>query len=275
VVSQFIQISFVELQPEQKDILIAHLADAGYEGFEETENGLEAFINEKEFNKSILNEIAFKYQLQYSENRILATNWNQLWESNFQPVVVNNFVAVRADFHKPITGVEHEIVITPKMSFGTGHHATTFMMIEQMKEIGFKNKDVFDFGTGTGILAILAEKLGARQVIAVDNDEWSIYNAIENIERNESKKVIVVENSTISGKDKYDIILANINKNVILDNFNSLANHLADTGILVISGFLESDKNEIFKAATVHNLKIEKELGKNNWICLSFCFKPI
>jgi ribosomal protein L11 methyltransferase len=272
---QFIQISFSELQPEQKDILIAQLADKGYEGFEETVNGLEAFIKEKEFDKSILDELAFKYQLHYSEKRILATNWNQLWESNFQPVIVNDFVAIRADFHEPITSVEYEIVITPKMSFGTGHHATTHMMIEQMKEIGFNNKEVFDFGTGTGILAILAEKLGASQVIAVDNDDWSIKNAIENCERNESKKIVIEKISTVSGENKYDIILANINKNVILENFNSLVNHLAFSGILLLSGILETDKNEIFKAATEHNLKIDREISNNNWVCLSFCFEPI
>lgn len=272
---QFIQISFSDLQPEQKDILIAQLADAGYEGFEETENGLEAFINERDFNKVILNEIVFKYQLQFSENKIVATNWNKLWESNFQPVIVNEFVAIRADFHEPITGVEHEIVITPKMSFGTGHHATTHMMIEQMEEIYYKNKDVFDFGTGTGILAILAEKLGARQVIAVDNDEWSINNAIENCERNESKRVVIEKKSTVSGKNKYDIILANINKNVILENFNGLVNHLAGSGILLLSGILETDKNEVIKAASEHNLKMKRELRNNNWICLSFCFESV
>lgn len=268
---QFIQVSFSDLQPEQKDILIAQLADAGFEGFEETENGLEAFITESGFDKYLLDEIIFKYQLQYAYKKVENINWNQLWESNFQPVIVNNFVAVRANFHEPINDVEHEIIITPKMSFGTGHHATTQMMIEQMQDIGFKNKVVFDFGTGTGILAILAEKLGASKVIAVDNDEWSIKNAIENCERNESKRVVIEKNSIIFGENKYDIILANINKHVILENLNSLVNHLTVSGILLLSGILETDKNEIIKTATEQNLKIERILKNNNWICLRFC----
>ena len=124
------------------------------------------------------------FQIGFSETTIEETNWNQVWESSFEPVVVDDFVAVRADFHEPIKGIKHEIVITPKMSFGTGHHATTYMMLEQMGKLDFKDKRVLDFGTGTGVLAILAEKMGAKKIIAIDNDEWSIENANENIKRN-------------------------------------------------------------------------------------------
>jgi ribosomal protein L11 methyltransferase len=271
-VNQFIQISFADLQPEQKDILIARLAEAGFEGFEETEKGLEAFINENEFDRSILEEIVFKYQIHYSENKIEATNWNQLWESNFQPVIVNSFVAVRADFHEPVNGVEHEIIITPKMSFGTGHHATTYMMIEQMKDIDFKGKSVFDFGTGTGILAILAEKLGAEKILAVDNDDWSIENAIENIEKNECKKVVIKKDSTVFGENKYDIILANINKNVILENFHSLISNLSATGFLIISGILKEDKDDMLEEAAKFVISLEREFENSGWICLKFRF---
>src|SRR6185503_10136910 len=158
----YIKITFADLQPEQKEILIAQLADAGYEGFEEADNSLDAFISKKDFDKSLLNEISYKYQTPYTSKKIAETNWNKIWESNFEPVIVEDYVAVRADFHKPITHTNFEIVITPKMSFGTGHHATTYMMIEMMKETDLKNKTVLDFGTGTGILAILAEKGGAE-----------------------------------------------------------------------------------------------------------------
>jgi len=269
-VSQFIQISFSNLQPEQKDILIAQLADAGFEGFEETEDGLEAFINEKDYDKSLLTEISFKYQLHFKESSLQDINWNHVWETNFQPVVVNNFVAVRADFHESVKVVEHEIIITPKMSFGTGHHATTYMMIEQMREIEFSGKSVFDFGTGTGILAILAEKLGAKSILAIDNDDWSIENTFENIKRNNCNKIIVKKSDTAATDNKFDIILANINKNVILENFSSLCKQLTESGILLISGILREDKDEMLKTVTILKLRLEKELIKSNWICLRF-----
>ena len=167
----YIKITFTELQPEQREILIAQLADAGYEGFEERDNSLDAFINTKGFDAHILNEISFKYQTPYTKEKIAETNWNQIWESNFEPVVVDDFVAVRAGFHKPITTTKFEIIITPKMSFGTGHHATTYMMIWLMKDIDITGKSVLDFGTGTGILAILAERSGAKNILAIDNDD--------------------------------------------------------------------------------------------------------
>jgi ribosomal protein L11 methyltransferase len=266
--NEYMQIIFPNLLAEQKDILIAQLADAGYEGFEETENGLEAFINKKGYDKTLLTEISFKYQIQFKESSIENINWNQLWESNFQPVVVNDFVSIRADFHEPVKGVEHEIIITPKMSFGTGHHATTHMMIEQMKEIDFKNKTVFDFGTGTGILAILAEKLGAEKIIAVDNDDWSIENAHENVNRNNCKRISVKKAVDAVTESKSDIILANINRNVITDNFNSICQHLTHPGILLISGILENDVDEILEIASAQNFLLEKKLIRSNWVSI-------
>jgi len=252
----YIKITFADLQPEQKEILIAQLADAGYEGFEEKDNNLDAFISNKNFDTTLLNEISFKYQTPYSLQKIAETNWNQIWESNFEPVVVDNYVAVRADFHKPITNTRFEIIITPKMSFGTGHHATTYMMIELMKNIDFTEKSVLDFGTGTGILAILAEKSGAKKIYAIDNDEWSIANA----ERA----------SDASSKIKFDIILANINKNVILENLEMLAKLLKPKGVILLSGLLQTDKEEIMEAVTKSHFILEKELKKNNWIGLQF-----
>jgi len=267
---EYIQITFPDLMPEQKEILIAQLSDAGYEGFEETTTGLEAFINKKDFNKSLLNEITFKYQIQYTKKIIENINWNQLWESNFQPVTVNDFVSIRADFHEPIKNIKHEIIITPKMSFGTGHHATTHMMIEQMQEVDFENKIVFDFGTGTGVLAILAEKLGAQKIKAVDHDDWSIENAIENTTRNNCKKIEVKKASNAFYENKSDIILANINRNVILENFQLLSQQLNYPGILIVSGFLAEDIDDIINAASSYQLKLEKKLIRNNWLSLRF-----
>lgn len=263
-----IKITFADLQPEQKEIMIAQLADAGYEGFEETDTTLDAFIGEPNFDMSLLNEIAFKYQTSYTSEKIAERNWNQIWESNFQPVVVDDYVAIRADFHQPTTTTKFEIVITPKMSFGTGHHATTYMMIELMKEIDLKGKSVLDFGTGTGILAILAEKSGAGKIHAIDNDDWSITNAEENFKKNNCNKTVLKKAAAISSKMKYDIILANINKNVILENFSTLSHQLSKGGEILISGLLQDDKGEILSIATEQRLSLQKELIRNNWIAL-------
>ncbi len=268
--SAHIQITFPGLEPEQQDVLIAHLAEAGFEGFEENDQELKAFIPEKNYDKVFLHELAYKYQLDFSEELIPEQNWNSSWETNFHPVIVDDFVAIRAGFHEPVKGVEQEIIITPKMSFGTGHHATTSMMVQQMRKIGFPGRSVFDFGTGTGILAILAEKLGAKEVIAIDNDEWSIANAAENIEKNDCRIIRLEKVDHVTGKKKYDIILANINRNVIRENFSALFGHLAPGGTLLLSGLLNTDEKEILQLADTYRLKLSAKSEQNNWICLRF-----
>ena len=155
----YVEIRFIEPSEETSNILIAILSDLQYEGFEEEQNILKAFISKPSFNEERLKELAEQFQLNYSVTELPDTNWNKVWESNFQPVIVENFCVVRAGFHEPVKDVEHEIIITPKMSFGTGHHATTYMMLQQMQDIDFQGKRVLDFGTGTGVLAILADKL--------------------------------------------------------------------------------------------------------------------
>lgn len=264
----YIKITFTDLQPEQREILIAQLADAGYEGFEEKDTGLDAFINSKSFDKLILNEISFKYQTPYTKEKIAETNWNKVWESNFEPVIVNDYVAIRADFHKPISNTQFEIVITPKMSFGTGHHATTHMMIELMKEIDFNGRSVLDFGTGTGILAILAERSGAKNIVAIDNDDWSITNAEENFKKNNCNKIILKKASDATSEIKFDIIVANINKNIILENLVLIKEQLNKGGQILLSGLLESDNEEILTVSSQLHLKLKKKLIRNNWIAL-------
>lgn len=266
----YIKITFADLQPEQKEILIAQLVDAGYEGFEEKDSGLDAFINSKSFDTVILKEISFKYQTPYTKEKIAETNWNQVWESNFEPVIVNDYVAIRADFHKSITNTKFEIVITPKMSFGTGHHATTYMMIELMKEIDINGRSVLDFGTGTGVLAILAERQGAKNIDAIDNDDWSIANAAENFEKNNCTKINLRKASNAESEIKFDIILANINKNVIIENLALLSTQLNNGGQVLLSGLLKEDKDEILSIATELRLKLVKELIRSNWIALQF-----
>jgi ribosomal protein L11 methyltransferase len=268
--TNYIQITFCNIQSEQQEWLIAHLADADFEGFEESENELKAFIPQEAYDRSLLLAVVSKYKLSYTEQSIEAQNWNAVWESNFQPVVVDDFVTVRAGFHEPAKGVAHEIIITPKMSFGTGHHATTFMMLQQMRGIDFQGKTVLDFGTGTGILAILAQKLGAKKIIAIDYDEWSIENAGENIVRNQCAMIELVKTNSALMDQLFDVILANINKNVILDNMQVLSRQLIKKGKLLLSGLLKEDEPAIRKAAEEQLMVFGGKTEKDNWLCIKF-----
>ena len=262
-----IQISIIATEQEQ-EILISQLEELYANGFEQTQDALIAYFPENNFESYAVNGILKNYQ--YSITTVEEQNWNAVWESNFEPVVVEDFCAIRAEFHEPITNVSYEIVITPKMSFGTGHHATTYMMMQQMKDMDFTGKHVFDFGTGTGILAILAEKLGSEKIQAIDVDNWSIENAWENINRNGCSKINVELSSQLPAQ-KFDIILANINRNVILQYLPGLKEILNnEQGELLLSGLLVSDKEDIMKACMNQGLKLIKELERNNWISLLF-----
>ncbi len=269
--NNYIQVTIENINSEQSDILIAQLSELGFDGFEENEIALSAFIVENVFNEAELAELIQHYNLTYSKNLIEQKNWNEEWEKNFEAVVVDDFVSIRASFHQPVKNVQHEIIITPKMSFGTGHHATTFMMIQQMRDIDFAGKSVFDFGTGTGILSILAEKLGAAKIIAIDNDEWSINNSIENSENNHCKNISLQLNDAPSQNQEFDIVLANINKNVILDHFAVLKNYLSANGHLLVSGLLTEDEGDIILAANALGLKHCLTTGKDKWIAIRFC----
>ncbi len=264
----YIQIDFQNISQEQSEILIARLSGIGFVGFEEEENRLKAFNVLKGFDEISLQDITTSLQLDYYKTIIEETNWNQVWESNFDPVIIDNFVAIRAEFHQPIKDTRFEIIITPKMSFGTGHHATTYMMIQQMKEIDFTNKTVFDFGTGTGVLAILAEKLGAKNVLALDNDNWSIENAAENTKRNNCS-VVELSQTDISKVDgRFDIVLANINKNVIMENLETITTQLLRSGLLLLSGLQKEDEEQILGKCQEQNLKVLSKIVRHNWLLL-------
>ncbi len=266
--SSYLRLHFTGINAEQSEILIAELSEAGIEGFEEGINELKAYIPADSWNEAEVNEIAERIGVSFLKELIEETNWNQVWESNFQPVTVDEFVSIRAHFHEPIKGVKHEIIITPKMSFGTGHHATTFMIIQMMGSMQMEGRSLLDFGTGTGVLAILASKCGASPVIAIDNDDWSIANARENILQNNCASVILKKGDTARLNLVFDIILANINKNVILDNFASLAKQLDPVGVLVLSGLLTSDEPEILARAQEEGLTLNQRLTKDNWLAL-------
>jgi ribosomal protein L11 methyltransferase len=257
----------IEANEQQQELLISLLHDLGATGFEQKDDRLLAYFNEENFPAYYVQSILAGYNFQ--TNTIPEQNWNEEWEKNFQPVVVDDFCAVRAHFHAPISTVKHEIIITPKMSFGTGHHATTYMMMQQMKTIDFNNKSVFDFGTGTGILAILAEKCGAKEIIAIDNDEWSYTNAKENVEMNNCKKIII-QNSPVLPEREFDIILANINRNIILEYLSQLKSISNEKTIYLFSGLLKDDEADINTAAKQQGLHLLKKMEKNNWICLLF-----
>lgn len=266
---KYIQVHLANLQVAEQEILIAQLSDIGFDGFEQGTDFLNACIPEKNYNEPALNSILNAHKHAATIDIITQKNWNEEWEKSFEPVIIENFCTIRASFHAPVPGVEHEIIITPKMSFGTGHHATTFQVIQLMEQTDFQNKNVLDFGTGTGVLAILAEKLGAKDILAIDNDEWSINNARENIDTNKCSAIRLQKAHELVTKDKFDIILANINKHVILENLSSIAKHLRRGGVLIISGLLKDDQQEIADAAFKEQLLVKTQSQKYDWIALS------
>jgi ribosomal protein L11 methyltransferase len=263
----YLQITIPAADGAQQEILIALLEEMGYEGFEQQDEWLRAYIPEEKFEAEGLDAVLEMHGLRYVSERMEDRNWNEEWEKSFQPVVVDGFCGIRAFFHAPITGVKHELVITPKMSFGTGHHATTFMMIQAMQQLDFQGKQVFDFGTGTGVLAILAEKLGAAAVVATDIDPWSIENARENVVANGCGRISVLKMDTVPG-GPFDIILANISKHVILAQLTALGQQLKEGGVILLSGLLDSDFEDIENEAVKNNISISLRMTTGSWICL-------
>lgn len=265
-----IQVSIEVSNNQLKEELIALLSALNFDAFEEKEDELLGFLQQENFNLETVTSVLSTYNVPFNVTTIEAQNWNAVWESNFQPVLVGNFCAIRAHFHPTFPNVQHEILITPKMSFGTGHHATTYMMISQMAKLDFKDKRVADFGTGTGILAILAEKLGSKFIWATDHDEWSIDNSKENIEKNGCKNITVEKMEGFHTDQKFNIILANINKNIILENLDDLLLGLNKNGQILFSGLLKEDEREVIEIVKNKGLKSISTVERNNWICLLF-----
>lgn len=268
--NNYIKISIDTNTEEEQELLLALLSGEGYEGFEEIDTTLHAFIDEEQFSEEALSTLLQPFQKTFQSELIAPRNWNEEWEQNYEPVIVNDFVAVRAHFHQPITTVQHEIVITPKMSFGTGHHATTWQMIKQMQQIDFNNKTVFDFGCGTGVLAILAEKLGATDVSAIDNDEICVENSLENVLNNHCKNIRVEKSTAPPEEKKFDIILANINRHILLATMGTIAAALNGDGYLLISGFYAAEDQLLIDAANSQKLQLQQSSERNQWSCLLF-----
>ncbi len=260
--------------PEQSDILIAVLSENGFEGFLEEENFLTAYsTSEKNITEALIQKLAQIGIAIPKPELVPDKNWNEEWESKITPIEINNEVLIRTTFHSVEKHFPIEIIIEPKMSFGTGHHATTHMMVELMlmNRISFKGATVFDFGAGTGILSVMAEKLGSLEVQAMDHEHWAYENMLENFERNKTAKCIpILADQPVLESKKFDIILANINRNVILEFLPSLSNNLKPNGLLFCSGFLPEDEIAITQSAENLTLKFIDRKFQDNWMAMIF-----
>ncbi len=267
----YIQVEIKHTDAAIREMLVAHLADIGFDSFEDKDDALYAYVEEEAFNKDEVEAIAKQYHCDYIHSVIEQENWNQQWEDSFEPVVVGDFCVIRADFHPSPQNCEHEIIITPKMSFGTGHHATTRLMIQQMKSTNIAEQPVLDFGTGTGVLAILAHQLKASSVLAIDNDEWSYINTLENIERNEAKEIDVRQGSLdVVEEGDFNVILANINRHILLKYMQQMFDKLSSNGCIILSGILLEDRDVIMQSATNCGLVYDSELTEEKWLCMKF-----
>lgn len=272
----YIELSITVTPKEQgSDILIAHLSDLGFESFVENEEGFSAYIQEEEFSEEevelALGDFDDIFKISFTTKIIPQQNWNKEWESSFQPIDVDGKCYIRAPFHQKKEGYELDVIIEPKMSFGTGHHDTTQLMIRKLMLLNVKNRSLLDMGCGTGVLAIVASKLGANTITAIDIDDWSVENTRENLEKNNINNVLVHKGDAqiLEGKI-FHAILANINKNVLLADMGIYKRSLEKSGDLILSGFFETDIDEIKAQAEKLGLKYESKMGSGQWAALHF-----
>ncbi|MBS9525377.1 50S ribosomal protein L11 methyltransferase [Litoribacter ruber] len=266
----------ISCKPEFAEILIAELAEVGFDSFLENEAGFEAYAEENNFDRSSFEEVIERYtqvaEIAVVEGKMEKVNWNTEWEKNYDPIEVGDEVFVRASFHAPKPGVTHDILINPKMSFGTGHHATTFLMLTHQLNLDHKGKSVIDIGSGTGILAIMANKLGAKEVQAFDIDDWCVENGNENFDLNGMSNVRMGLGTVreVNPQGQFDIVLANINKNVLLDEMEVYETLVKPAGHLLLSGFYDHDVEDIeAKANSLGFQKLDQKV-KDKWTALVF-----
>ena len=264
----------ITCQPADIELVFALLSVLPFDAFEEEEAGGKAFIASEHWDEAareVVEGLQATVSFTFVTRIVPDENWNARWEAEFHPIQIGDFCGIRASFHPPMSGVKHELVIDPKMAFGTGHHETTAMMVEAMEAIDFSGKRVFDFGCGTGVLAILARKLGAPDVLAIDYDPASTENTIENVTLNAVDPVQVLEGSIeVVPRQLFDVILANINRNVLLDTMTDLKNLLRPGGILLLSGILLRDQALLMERATEAGLIFEYAQTKGDWCMLRF-----
>ena len=269
------QLFEITCSSELVEILIAEFSAIGFEGFLENDEGFEAYILETELNQELFNEICQQYGIslnQIQEKLVQNQNWNAEWEQNFQPVIIKNTIRISAPFHQLKPEYRIELLIQPKTSFGTGHHETTASIMELMLDEEMVGKSVFDFGSGTGILAILAKKLGAKALFANDIDEWASENIYENLALNELEGIAFKKGGLeiLEPEQKFDLILANINKNVLMHSFEKLQYHSHSESKLYISGFLEKDLSDLDGAAQQVGWKLNSSVVNGDWCAASF-----
>ena len=258
------------LQP-WNEILMAELIEIGFDSFTEEYDGILGYIQKDLFKEEELKDIYLlqneEVEISYTYEEMPNINWNEEWEKNFSPINVEDKVLIRAEFHESDPNM-HEIVIQPKMSFGTGHHPTTHLMIQQMLDIDLENKKVLDMGCGTSVLAIFAKQKGAGRTVAIDIDEWSVENSKENAVRNNVELDIELGTADNLGKEKFEIILANINRNILISDIPTYVSVLEDGGKLLLSGLCFFDVDDILEVCTEQNLKLEKKIQREEWVSL-------
>ena len=256
------------------EILMAELAEVGFDSFEDTPTGIKAYIPKDSWNEQILQDIYLlsnpEFTISYQITEIEQVNWNEEWEKNFSPIVVEDLCTVRANFH-PVPNTRYDIVITPKMSFGTGHHETTYMMLQQLLPLSLEGVKVLDMGCGTGILAIMAALRGARDITAIDIDPWCVENATENVQQNDCSFITIKEGdvSLIAG-EQYNLILANINRNILLSDIPAYTQALLPQGLLLVSGFYEEDLPAIKEKCQEVGLTYLSHIERNRWVSAKF-----
>lgn len=261
--------------PDLVELLIAELAEQDYDGFLENEQGFETYREAEAFNESELQRVLDRYRTQadisYTTQTVEKQNWNAVWESNFEPIIVEEQCRVRASFHAAEPSYPYDMVINPKMSFGTGHHATTYLMLREQLAIDHHGKRVMDAGCGTGILSIMAQKRGATYVLAFDTDSWAVENSRENFDLNDASAIQLFQGTVadVEPGELFDIILANINRNVLLDEMAQYVRHLAPGGQLLLSGFYEEDLPLLRQAATAQGLTEVRADSRERWALLN------
>lgn len=269
-----LSITFSEIEP-WRDIMVSNLAEKGFESFVETKTGLQSYIPENDFKEELISEYASIDAIaEMTFKTIQDENWNAEWEKNFDPVFVEDKLAIVAPFHKGEFSQKMVVTIQPQMSFGTGHHQTTWLASKRLFDLEVKGKRILDMGTGTGILAVLADKLGAADIYAPDIDEWSYRNAQENSALNSCKNVTIAhgDHTLLKGRT-FDLIVANINKNILISHFEHYAAALINDGILLISGFFETDKTDLVDHAGKFGFVFERIDTKDEWALVQLRLK--
>lgn len=278
-VENFLELEFI-IEPVEpgRDILIALLDDMGYDSFQETEGGVKAYILEEDFDDKKLEQLypfqSGEFTISYTKGKLENKNWNEEWETHYSPITIGDRIYIRAPFHPVKEEFDYELLITPKMSFGTGHHQTTRLVSRLILDLDLENKKVLDMGTGTGVLAILAEKRGASSITAIDNFEWAVENTVENAAANDCKNIVAIHGDAEALSNlEFDVVIANINRNVLLEDMVSYFATLQRGGQMLLSGFFENDFEMLHSEATKHGAELVNKITEDRWVACHFILK--